>query len=246
MSIFSRMKKKKEEDMKNNQEQTQAQQSQSQQSQQPNVVGPQSQQGQVQQQQPQQQQQSQQTRTKPQEPAPIPRPQQKQQQSFMDRVTQQEVREEIIELSDAEKREFVNVLLSKYRGLYKDLESVLATIEEMKIKRKRKLEQEYQAKLNQIDKTYDKQKEIVKNKYQPTLDRYKGLAEKFKVPLGGVDYEDTSEFLPRPNDQSEMSGTERFEQRAPPGDQSLLSQESSLEPEISKLLRKIDSKYNLK
>ena len=186
-----------------------------------------------------------------QEPPPIQNPQ-AQRGGVFDKLMHKEIQEEIVELSDEEKYEFVNVLLDKYRGLQKDIDTVLMALEDKKLKEKKILENTYRKQLDEVDKRFEAEKKVVEAKYEPTLTRYRKLADKFKI--GGIHHENKSRELSRPRIENQGQYREQYTepQHWSPGtmpgpeiDESYLSKENPHSPEISNLLRNIDRKYNL-
>lgn len=244
MSIFSRMKEKKAQDMGQ-----EPQQAQPQPVQQPAVY-----------QQPQVQ-----------EPAPIQNPKpvpqvrqpvqqqqqpQPQQPTFKDKVTTQEVREEIVEVSDDEKVELMDFYVTKERNLRKDVDAALARFEDMKIKEKRAIDADYQRQIKQIEDKYEQKKQLILREIAPKIERYRALSDKFKVPLGGgMQYENKnystgsvyeSHKRPEPTNNT-LPGFKPYSIGQVPGpeiDESSFSPErAGIDPEISRILRDLDNKY---
>jgi len=175
-----------------------------------------------------------------QQPKSIQPPQTPEQtKSLYEKLTTKEVQEEIMTITDEEKREFIFIFEDKYRTLYKEMNQIMMKIEDVKISEKQKLEEVYRKQVHQIDEKYEKQKKLVEEKYSKHLERFKALADKFKehVDIGGLQDENKSRT-------QELPRTEPYRVATPPGpeiDQTYFTQDRE-DPEISRLIRELDDK----
>jgi hypothetical protein len=191
--------------------------------------------------------------------------------NMIEKMTTQVVEEDIMEITDEEKREFIFFYEEKYRMLYKDMESAFARMEDLKIKEKRMLEESYRKQAKLIDEKYEQQKKAVETKYSPQLEKFKNMANKFKMHLGGNQYETKSrsdaaiirqfentygghippppEIPPRfptrqPRGFEPLPGTASYESvPGPEIDESYLNKSHPEDPELSRILKDLDSKH---
>ncbi len=163
------------------------------------------------------------------------------QQSLYEKLTTKEIQEEILTITDEEKREFIFIFEDKYRTLYKEMNQILMKIEDVKISEKQKLEEHYRKQTHQIDEKYEQQKKIIEEKYSKHLERFKALSDKFKehVDIGGLQDEIRPRTkIPEPRDLP------RYSISTPPGpeiDQNYVNPDRA-DPEISRLIRELDEK----
>lgn len=163
-------------------------------------------------------------------PVPVPPP------SMMQKVTTkevvEEVKEELMELSDDERREFVFIFKEKHDTLLKDMQDIIQKIDDLKFKDKQNLDEAYRIKTKEIDEKYEKQKDLIEERYADNLARYNKLIEKFQLDGGTVEY-------------GEDKVPEKVSTPTPPGPKiDTIGLDEKFHPEISGILKEIDKKHS--
>jgi len=144
------------------------------------------------------------------------------------------IKEEIIDLNDEEKRDFIEILKIKYVDMNNNLKEIKKKIDDIKHKEIQSMEQHYLVQLKNIEEKYNKQKKNIDDRYSPKLNRWKNLITKF----GGAENENK---------------IETYKSQIPPGpeidesylysvDESYLTGDTS-SPELSKLIKDMDKKF---
>ncbi len=161
------------------------------------------------------------------------------QSQFTEKVTTKEVTEEILELSEEERKEFVYIFREKHDLLLKDLQSIRLKIEDIKLKEKQELDDDYRKKSKTIENKYEKQKNLIELKYTDKLERYRNLMGKFKQDGGETEHGEDK--------VKEFTAGKLFTTPTPPGpeiDEVSVKEESDFHPEISNILKEIDEKHS--
>lgn len=147
--------------------------------------------------------------------------------SMMEKISEKEINEDIVELSNGEKSEFINIMRGRYNDIKQEIKKVQGELEEMKLQEKDKLEKKYRKAMSDIDDKYEKYRLQLKEKFAPALQRYKSLAEKFEAHVEVNEYENLSRGKTKTYEYQDKS-EERVE----------------FDPEVSRLFDKIENKIN--